>query len=144
MMKRLFYSKPRNRQALIERLETKITQYQEELPQPKYYGSDKPDGVIISFGISARAARQAVHTLNKDNFKIGLIELKTIWPFPEKAAREYCSQAQKLFVVEMNRGQLTGEVEKIFSRSKITPVLRTDTQVIQPQEIVNKIKEVLV
>ncbi len=134
---------PTTARCQLERLETKITGYQEELPQAKCYGSKNPDAVVISFGISARAARQAVHFLNNDNFEIGMMDLKTIWPFPEKNIQEYCSQAEKVFVVEMNRGQLTGEVERILPGLEVIPVLRADTQVISPQEIIEKIKEVL-
>ena len=136
-------SKPEAVKTLTDRLETKIVHYQEDLPSAKYYGPEHPEDVVISLGISSRAAREAVHTLNSEHLKVGMLDLKTIWPFPETVIKKYCSQATRVFVVEMNRGQITGEVEKVLKHSEVIPVLRADTQIITPQQITDKLKEVL-
>lgn len=130
--------------SLIERLETKITQYKHELPEPKYYGAPEPDIMFISYGMSARAARQASNMLNQNNdIRTGVIDIKTVWPFPADEIRNACLNTANVFVVEMNRGQITGEIEKILKHSEVVPVLRSDTHVITPEDILTKVKEAL-
>jgi len=129
---------------LIERLEDKILNYQNELPPPKYYGKEKAEVVVVSFGIAARAAREAAYRAIKVDMPVGMVQLQTIWPFPEAHILERCSRASHVIVAEMNRGQITGEVVKTLrDTAKVVPVLRYDTHVITPGEILDKIKEVL-
>ncbi len=129
--------------ALIDRLERKIMDYQDELPPPKYYGANDAEIILISFGISARAAREAVKKANSADISAGLIQLQTVWPFPESAISRYCSKASKAIVVELNRGQITREVERISSQQfEVYSLLRTDGNVLYPNDILAKIKEV--
>ncbi|MFQ5868883.1 MAG: 2-oxoacid:acceptor oxidoreductase subunit alpha, partial [Candidatus Zixiibacteriota bacterium] len=44
--------------------------------------------------------------------KIGMLRLITIWPFPESKVRELGARVKKIFVPEMNLGQLSREVER--------------------------------
>jgi len=135
---------PEVSRSLLERLETKITDHLDELPQPKYYGHEDAEALVISFGTSARAAREAVKTLDlKHQIKCGMLDLKTMWPFPGEKIKEYCAKASFVFVAEMNRGQVSGEVEKYVKEARVIPVLRNDTEIITPQEIIQKIREVL-
>lgn len=136
-------SDPETCQALTERLEQKIEDYQDELPSPRYFGKQGADIVLVSFGIAARAAREAVRRAGMEGISAGLLQLQTIWPFPEKAVLEYCANAKKVLVVEMNRGQVTREVERILGKElKVYSLLRTDSDVIYPQAALAKIKEV--
>ena len=130
--------------ALVERLEKKITDYQEELPKAKYYGPEQPETVVISYGTSARAARAAVKSLNDSGLtNIGMLDLKTIWPFPEKTIKTICQGASTVFVAEMNKGQIVREVDRIVKTSEVIPILRYDTNIITPHDIATKIREVL-
>ncbi|NLJ84762.1 MAG: 2-oxoacid:acceptor oxidoreductase subunit alpha, partial [Halanaerobiaceae bacterium] len=76
---------------LIQRLHNKIENAIDIMPQPKIYGSNNPDVLVISFGISARASRLAVNQANKQGMATRFIQLTTIWPFPEKIIQEECS-----------------------------------------------------
>lgn len=135
--------------ALLERLERKITHYQDELPPAKYYGPEKPKTVVISYGTSARAARQAVKNIYEseknmaERTQIGMLDLKTMWPFPEKTIKEKCAQASRVFVAEMNRGQVALEVDRLLKEARVIPILRSDTNPITPRDIAGKIREVL-
>jgi 2-oxoglutarate/2-oxoacid ferredoxin oxidoreductase subunit alpha len=129
--------------ALMDRLEKKIIDYQDELPLPKYYGMKDAEIVLVSFGIAARAAREAVRRANAAGMSTGLIQLQTVWPFPEAAIVEHCSGALQVIVVEMNRGQVSREVERVMAgKGDVHALLRTDTNVFYPQEVLAKINEV--
>lgn len=130
--------------ALVERLEKKITDFQDELPKAKYYGPEKPETVVISYGTSARAARAAVKVLNNTGLTdIGMLDLKTVWPFPEKTIKETCTGASTVFVAEMNKGQVVREVDRILKKPEVIPILRYDTNIITPHDIETKIREVV-
>ena len=129
--------------ALAERLEAKIMDFQDELPTAKYYGPKAPEAVVISYGTSARAARAAVKGLEDGKYDLGMLDLKTMWPFPEETIEKICGDASHVFVVEMNRGQVAGEAAKILKKADVIPILRNDTKIITPDEIENKIREVL-
>lgn len=72
-----------------------------------------------------------------------MLDLKTMWPFPEETIKKICADASNVFVVEMNRGQVVGEAAKILRKANVLPILRNDTKIITPGEIESKIKEVL-
>lgn len=130
---------------LVQRLQDKIDQAAHLLPQPQYFGSDDPAAVVISFGISARAAREAVLRACEQGIPTRLVQLPTIFPFPEQAVREACLPARTVFVVEMNGGQLCREVRASgIAREKVVSINRADTSVITPAEIWQKIKGELV
>jgi 2-oxoglutarate ferredoxin oxidoreductase subunit alpha len=42
---------------------------------------------------------------------IGLLRLRTVWPFPEKALQEF-KNARQFLVPEMNLGQIAREIER--------------------------------
>ncbi|HBT20281.1 MAG TPA: 2-oxoacid:acceptor oxidoreductase subunit alpha [Peptococcaceae bacterium] len=137
-------SNPEKCRKLLERLHSKILNHQKELPPPKYYGKDGAEIILISYGISARSAREAAERGIKKGINMGMINLQTVWPFPEEHIMNLCDQAEKIFVVELNMGQITGEVQKIFKgKAEVMPILRYDTNVITPSEILDKIESVV-
>ena len=68
---------------------------------------------------------------------MGVLQLQTIWPFPEQALLEAARTAERILVPEMNyAGQLAGEVYKRFGPEK--PVIRVNRyngSVITPADI---------
>lgn len=129
---------------LVRRLQEKIENAAGLMPQPRFFGTDNPEIMVISFGISARSAREAVNRANRQGIKACLIQLPTIWPFPEETVREACSKARAALVVEMNSGQLCREVRACgVPREKVFGINRADTAVITPGEILDAIKGVL-
>lgn len=129
---------------LVQRLQEKIEGASEIMPQPRFYGAENPDVLLISFGISARSSREAVSRVEAAGMKARLMQLPTIWPFPEAAVRKACANAGAVLVVEMNSGQLCREVRACgIPKEIVTGVNRMDTAVITPGEIAEAIKGVL-
>ncbi len=133
---------PRIAEELVQRLARKIDDYQEELPAPLFYGNQSAELIIVSFGISARASLEAVNIVNKGGFKAGMLELRTIWPFPRKKVKEVCSGAKKILVVEANHGQVR---ELLIScgipPEKLRGVNKQNAEVITPSEVLSALKE---
>ncbi|HAP93809.1 MAG TPA: 2-oxoacid:acceptor oxidoreductase subunit alpha [Desulfotomaculum sp.] len=136
-------SHPQTAEELVQRLARKIENYQEELPPPVFYGKPDAEIMVISYGISARAAHEAVFRVNKEGLSSGMLQLCTLWPFPQEIVKETCTAAKNILVAEMNRGQIRQQVLTCgFPPEKVKGVNKLNTEVITPTEIVSAIKEV--
>jgi 2-oxoglutarate ferredoxin oxidoreductase subunit alpha len=127
---------------LTERLARKIENYQEELPEPLYYGDPMPQVVIVSYGVTARAAREALKRIKNKELRAGVVQLRTIWPFPAARLQQLCQGAPGVIVAEMNRGQLVREVERVLPDHQVRFVGQADGEVVMPNQIAAAVEEV--
>ncbi|MCI2061938.1 MAG: 3-methyl-2-oxobutanoate dehydrogenase subunit VorB [Eubacteriaceae bacterium] len=68
--------------------------------------------VLVSYGISSRVCKEAVKIARKKGIKLGLIRLKTLWPFPKKAFDALTSDIAGFLCVEMSiLGQMVDDVK---------------------------------
>ncbi len=104
-------------------------------------GIDDADTLVIAYGGAARSARHAVRQARERGRRVGLLQLKTIWPFAEEVVDHAASRLHHVVVPELNRGQLTLEVERVIGRHKVRRVNRADGEMIQPAEIVAAIED---
>jgi len=118
----------------IERSLSDILLYDED-------GVKGAEVVVIAYGATARSARHAVEIARERGRKVGLLKLKTIWPFAEEVVEQAAAQARYAVVPEMNLGQLALEVERVLGRDKVRRVNRADGELIKPVEILAAIKE---
>jgi 2-oxoglutarate ferredoxin oxidoreductase subunit alpha len=65
---------------------------------------------------------------------VGLLRLKTLWPFPGEAVQKATANAQKIFVPEMNLGQVAGEMRKYIS-CEVIRYNQTNGEVIRPEAL---------
>ncbi|MEO0231860.1 MAG: transketolase C-terminal domain-containing protein, partial [candidate division WOR-3 bacterium] len=101
---------------------------------------DDAEIVVVSFGITARAALKAVREARKKGIKAGLFRLITIWPFPEERIAEISKKIEKFVVAEINQGQVRREVER--ARVNSVPVIgvhKLGGELITPDEILEGI-----
>jgi 2-oxoglutarate ferredoxin oxidoreductase subunit alpha len=92
--------------------------------------------VLISYGASARPARDVVEYLRSKGQRLGLLELQTLWPFPASIVREKCKNAREILVVEMNMGQIKSAVESaVGNPDKVYLANRIDGELITPTNI---------
>jgi 2-oxoglutarate/2-oxoacid ferredoxin oxidoreductase subunit alpha len=70
-----------------------------------------PRCVLISYGSAARSRCTWWRTGGSRGERLGLLELQTLWPFPDKLVREKCANANHIVVVEMNMGQVAQSVK---------------------------------
>lgn len=103
-----------------------------------FYEYDRVDGaetLLISYGVTARAARRATAQLNAEGKKVSHLVLKTLWPVPEKVILEAAAGHRNIVVVEMNLGQYVREVERVVKDKPISFYGRMNGQLIKPEEI---------
>jgi len=104
-------------------------------------GVEDAETLVVAYGATARSARQAVELARGRGRKVGLLKLKTIWPFPEEVVEQAAERLHHVVVPEMNMGQLVLEVERVVGRHKVRRVNRADGEMIQPAQILAAIEE---
>jgi 2-oxoglutarate ferredoxin oxidoreductase subunit alpha len=128
--------------ALIRRLEDKVARRASEFPQRTWH-LEGAEWVFVSFGVSARASLAAVERLRERGLAAGLVQLQTIWPFPGDMVREACRGARGVFVVELNLGQVVGEVERaVAGLAPVYSIAESDGRPLLPGAILKKAEEV--
>jgi 2-oxoglutarate/2-oxoacid ferredoxin oxidoreductase subunit alpha len=128
-------------QPWIERVFRKIDRHRDEVCMWEEDGLEDARSVVIAYGATARSARQAVKIARaRFGRKVGMLRLKTLWPFPEEAVEQAAEGAQRVIVPEMNLGQMALEVERIVGRKKVIRVGRADGQIVNPNQILDAIR----
>lgn len=94
---------------------------------------------FVSYGSMARTSKEVVVTLREKGVKVGLFTLKTIWPFPQKQIEDLAAKMNKLYVVEMNLGQVLDEVKKVSQgKCELEGINKANGEMITPDEILAK------
>jgi 2-oxoglutarate/2-oxoacid ferredoxin oxidoreductase subunit alpha len=128
-------------QPWVERLFRKVDRDRDTICTWEEDGIEDARILVVSFGSTARAARQAIKVARaRYGRKVGLLRLKTLWPFPEEALERAAENVQRIIVAEMNLGQMALEVERIAGRAKVTRVGRADGQMVTPEQILDAMR----
>ncbi len=131
--------------AMLDKLRDKIVKNAEDICDYELTEmDDDPKVAIVSYGIVARAAKQAVMMARDQRLKVGAVRPKTIWPLAVNRLRKLLKPVRKLIVAELNQGQLINMIKHHVDRrhTEIIPLQRYDGELITPAQILNKIKEV--
>ena len=127
---------------MVKRLVGKIRNNRDKIISTKNLFLDDAEVVVVSYGISARSAMQAVRDARKEGIKAGLIKLETIWPFPEELIRSIAPQVRALIMPEINGGQMVLELERTACGAcPVTLVSNYGGAIIHPGLILNAINK---
>ncbi|AFM41252.1 2-oxoacid:ferredoxin oxidoreductase, alpha subunit [Desulfosporosinus acidiphilus SJ4] len=125
----------------LQRLSQKLDPYLERIQIVEEINAGDAELIVIAYGCSARSSLEAVYLARQEGLKVGFLRFITIWPFPNKQLIRLSNR--KYLVVEMNCGQLAGEVEKLFGFDRVDRLNRMDGELITPREILERIREVI-
>jgi 2-oxoglutarate ferredoxin oxidoreductase subunit alpha len=133
--------KPNVADELIHHLIHKIENRKQMLVRHREYNLDDAEIVLISYGASARSARHIMENRRAVGMAVGMIELQTLWPFPNELIRDRCKDADYIVVVEMNMGQVVHQVKAAVDRPhRVFLSNRVDGAMITPDNIKNLIR----
>jgi len=129
----------------VRRLSEKIRKNKDDIIKLEEYKLNDAKVVLISFGISSRAAKGAVNLAREKGIKAGLLRLITIWPFPYERIEKLTDKVDVFIVPEINYGQVTREVElavkgkaEVFGLFKLGGAIHTPAEILE--EIERRIK----
>ena len=138
-------NKPSEAAEMMERLRKKISYNIRDLVQIESYQMEDAKIAIFAAGITSRAAKAAIVSARAEGIKVGLLRPLTIWPFPDDAVRKMLRNVETVIVPELNQGQLIHEVQRLTkekSDGSLIPINKVSSELITPNDILNKIKEV--
>lgn len=129
------------RKAQMEKRMKKLQLIKDEMEEPEFMGNEDLEILLVGFGSTYGALKDAVDELNSEGKKIGALSFGDIYPLPEKNLRLYANKAKKIINVEQNYiGQLgkliTQETGILMSNS----ILKYDGRQITGNEIVEKLR----
>ncbi len=131
-------SDPRAVHGLLHHLVDKIENRTNLIARYKEFYLEDAEHLLISYGSAARSARHVVENRRMRGEKLGLLELQTLWPFPEDIVRDKCAHAKSVIVVELNMGQVLREVKMAVDEpQKVFLANRIDGVFITPEDILN-------
>ncbi len=128
----------------LDKLKDKIVNYQDEIIEVRDEYMDDAEIAFVSYGSVSRAALQATSLARGAGVKVGTVQLRTIWPFPEKQLQELCGKCRKVVVTELNMGQIVHEVRRALPPDiAIETIQRYDGEMLTPMQLLEKLEEVL-
>lgn len=121
---------------LVRRINEKILKNRSRIVATEDYFLEDVKIVVIAYGFTARTSLYVVKRLRKEGIRVGLLRLRTLWPFPEEAVEDAGKRAKKVMVPEMNMGQVAEEVRK-FCPCDVVPLGQTNGEIIRPEKIMD-------
>jgi 2-oxoglutarate ferredoxin oxidoreductase subunit alpha len=98
--------KQKDHDKLVRRICEKISDDADKLVSVEKQNLDNADTIFVTYGASSRPAETAMFMARKNGKKVGLLRMKTVWPFPEKIISKLAKDVDKIIVPEMNLGQI--------------------------------------
>jgi 2-oxoglutarate ferredoxin oxidoreductase subunit alpha len=124
-----------------EHRRSKIEEHVDEFSFGASYGSAEADIAILTYGVTARAALEALAQCQAEGKSVSLLVLKTLWPVPEKRIKQHIGQTGRILVVEMNQGQYVREIERIARDREVRFLGRMDGELISPKDIKERLDD---
>lgn len=127
---------------LVSRLYSKIMNNREKIIDYDACYMEDADILVVCYGFTARSSLFAVEKMRGEGEKVGMLRLKTLWPFADGLIRDTGSKAKKIFIPEMNKGQIAGEVMK-YASCDVISYTQTNGEVIHPNTIIEQLRRLV-
>lgn len=135
---------PKIIESLVVRLNEKIEANRKDIIDYNVFDIEDAQVIFVAYGSPVRSALQAQKEARARGEKVGLIQLKTLWPFPHELLTKVFSKTNAEFIVpELSLGQLAEEVSKSVPRQKIQRINRNDGDLITPAQLERALKGVI-
>ena len=134
---------PAGQAVLVRRITEKIRRNVVALTDIVEDGVEGAEVVVVSFGITSRVVLPAVEAQRAAGKKIGVMRLRTVWPFPEYRFRELAPKVKAFVVPELNMGQMVREVERCAGATRVILVPHAGGTVHDPATVNEALVEAL-
>ncbi len=126
---------------LITRLCAKIRGARIHINDWEEYGLEDAKVVVLAYGVNARGVREAAERMRAEGHKIGVVRMRSLWPFPDELMDRLGQQAEKVVVSELNNGMLVREVERFRHRFRVSGINVPTPVPLRPSEIYRRLLE---
>jgi 2-oxoglutarate ferredoxin oxidoreductase subunit alpha len=126
---------PDSAEKLIARLCAKIRRARTLINDWETYCLEDAELVVLAYGVNARGVREAAERMRAEGHKIGMVRLKSLWPFPDEFVDQLGHQVQKVVVSELNNGMLVREVERFRHHFRVAAITVPTPVPLRPSQI---------
>lgn len=135
---------PETQERLVRRLCDKIRRHADKIIDVEMYDIDGANVAVVAFGSVIRPALRALKMAEAEGVKLGLVKLRTIWPFPERQIKELATNGINTFIVaEVNYGQIYHVVrESVEGNADVILLPKMGGAIHTPEEILSIAKKV--
>ena len=127
---------------LTTRLQKKILNNRAAIVEYEDYYLEDASVAVVCYGFTARSSLLAVKNLRQEGKNVGMVRMKTLWPFADQVVRDVSSKVKKIFVPEMNRGQVAGEILK-YASCDVVSYGQTNGEIILPSTIEEELRRLM-
>lgn len=120
---------------MLERIQRKLEAAADRLAIYDHAPEAGAETLVLTYGVTSRAAVEAVRRLKAGGTPVSLLTLKTLWPAPAGIIRRAAESARRVLVVEMNLGQYVHEIERLLPGKQIDFCGQMDGRLISPETI---------
>jgi len=125
-----------------KRVTKKMVGVRKDIIPPKLYGKDSGDILLMGFGSTYGAVREAVDHINASGKQAAQLHFPQVWPFPADEVADITKRYKKVYMVENNgTGQLAWIMRAETGISVDGNVLKYDGRAFTVPYILNAIKE---
>ncbi len=124
---------------VLHHLQRKIVVHAEELALVKSDIERGAPTLVLSYGVTARTAHEAVLRARKEGLKVSWLNVLSLFPIPEKKIRSSLDGALKVIIPEENlTGQYRSVIQYLLNDREVVGVNRVG-RMITPEEILSEI-----
>ena len=120
--------------AMNDRLREKLCAAVDRFSHHEAFIEEGARTLVITYGVTARAARDAFFAAKASGCPFSLLVLKTLWPVPEKLIQDYARGIDRVVVAEMNLGQYVREIQRVLPGPKIDFLGQMNGKLITPRQ----------
>lgn len=119
----------------VNRLYRKITSQVDTFSFHRTERTEGSETLLLTYGVTSRAARQACRELSGQGRPISLAVLLTLFPVPENLIRRLAAGFKRVLVVEANLGQYVQEIRRVLKDKAVDFFGEMDGRLISPERI---------
>ncbi len=131
---------PHAQERLVRRLANKLLAHRDEIDDWEAHFTADAERLVVAYGSVARSALWAVREARRREQRVGLLRLKSLWPFPDEIVTRYADDCREVVVPEMNLGQVAREVQRCTA-ARVTPLPQTNGEIVDPRRILGYLLE---
>lgn len=125
---------------MVDKRMRKLESLEKELMEPAFFGGERVDTLLVGFGSTYAAIKEAVSIRNADGGNYGALVFGDIYPLPQKLFKKYAEKANKIINIEQNAtGQLAGLLRETTLIACHESILKYDGRPISVDDILCKI-----
>jgi len=128
------------RRAMTDKRLRKLLSIDEYLAEPVVYGDEEPQLLLLGWGSTYGALREAVDMLASTGLSVGLLQFTDVWPLPQARLRRAMESCEVSVCVEQNAtGQLAALMRNAASLDPDHLILKYDGRPISADEIAREV-----